>query len=409
MKIESFKNNNFIEVDPCDSTGRNIGYSTVSGTITGRNLYYPNILIYNGRNLISPYDEKIMSLNKDSFYDNNEYFEYINHPTNTELAPVFFFVYNFDNYYHFLYDTLCYLHIYLMLKNTNPDLKILVNYPNSTKSEFYKFNLDILSKIVNIQDMIFINNYTYYNNIYVSTSLTHGGVSNNPPRNELYNLFKLLVDKVPKQIKSSPKHIYISRRTWINGDLSNIGTNYTTRRKMINENELVAKLNELGIEEIFAENLNIDEKIALFSSANLIIGSIGGGMANLLFANKSTKSIVLVTPDFLNINYRFKYSMENTDITYFNDVLTYKEENNIPLFTRVKISSTGIIGEICDYSNGKYLVNLSANDIAGFNNQIKLSQEFYFESEFETLDNGLNSPYQVNIDSLVNLVKDKLI
>ena len=43
-------------------------------TLTGRNPFYPNILLNNNaNNLISPYDEKIMSLNKSSFYDNNYY------------------------------------------------------------------------------------------------------------------------------------------------------------------------------------------------------------------------------------------------------------------------------------------------------------------------------------------------
>ena len=71
--------------------------------------------------------------------------------------------------------------------------------------------------------------------------------------------------------------------------------------KMINENELVEKLNDLNFTEIFSENLNTDEKIYLFSHTKIIIGSIGGGMSNLLFSNKETKSIVLVTPYFLDI------------------------------------------------------------------------------------------------------------
>ena len=410
MKIESFKNNNFFEIESYDENNRNIGYSKTSGILTGRNLFYPNTLIYDlkQKNLISPYDEKIMSLNKDSFYDSNEYQvdNLINF--NQELNPVFFFIYNFDNYYHFLYDTIGYLYVYLELKKQIPELKILVNYPNPTKNEFYRFNLDILEKIININDLIIVNSNIYYKNIYISTSLTHGGLSNSPPRKELYNLYKLIKNKIVKELTIYPKRIYISRRTWINNDITNIGTNYTTRRKMINEDELVTKLNKYGIQEIFAENLSIDEKINIFSSAELIIGSIGGGMSNLLFSNKSTKSIVLVTPDFLKINYRFKFSMENTDITYFEDILTYKEKNNIPLYTRVKIVKTVIIGEICDYINNKYLVNLSNNDVAGFNNEIKLEQHFFNEDELIILDNGLNSPYIVNIDSLINLVKDKI-
>ena len=60
-------------------------------------------------------------------------------------------------------------------------------------------------------------------------------------------------NNISRQLTNYPKRIYISR-TWVNNDIINIGTNYTTRQKIINED------------------------------------------------------------DFFKINYRFKYSMENTDI-----------------------------------------------------------------------------------------------
>lgn len=407
MKIQTFKNEFLTQISQIDLTERSIGYLNTNGFLTGRNIYYPNTLIYiNTNKLVSPYDEKIMSLNKDSFYDSNEYQVSDISGINQEQSPVFFFIYNFDNYYHFLYDTFGYLHVYLKLKKQIPALKLLVNYPNPKTTSLYKFNIDILEKLVSFDDIIYAQTNTFYANIYISTSLTHGGYSNNPPRNELYELYQLVKTKIHPSIKSYPKYIYISRRTWINCDTSNIGTNYTTRRKMINEDELVEQLGKYGFEEIFTENLSIDEKINLFGSAKIIIGSIGGGMANLLFGSSSTKSIVIVTPDFLKINYRFKYSMENTDITYYNNTCTYKQSNNISLYTRVKIKETGIIGEICDFTDNKYLVNLSSNDIAGFNNQIELEQKFYLESELEILDNGLNSPYIVEINPLINIVKE---
>ena len=119
---------NFTIIHDEDETGRNIGYSQLSNVrIIGRNNFYPNCLFYseNDEKIISPYDEKIMSLNKDSFYDENEIekINKINKINEIEkikytqvIYPVFFFIYNFDNYYHFLYDTLPYLYTYLELK-----------------------------------------------------------------------------------------------------------------------------------------------------------------------------------------------------------------------------------------------------------------------------------------------------
>jgi hypothetical protein len=428
MNIIPFKNINFNLLYEKDETERDIGYSIFDSVVlTGRNIYYPNVLLYSDNTLISPYDEKIMSLNKDSFYDNNKYelntqnksiYFNSNSNSNSNLIienPVFFFIYNFDNYYHFLYDTLPYLFTYLELKKTIPELKLLVNYPNKDKKDFYRFNTELLTKIIDLNDIIIDQENNVYNKVYVSTSLTHGGFSNNAPRKEIYTIYNIIknninYENINKKYSNLPINIkiYISRRTWINNDKSNIGTDYTTRRKMMNEDQLVEKLMNIGFQEIFAENLNTDEKIYLFSNADTIVGSIGGGMANLLFSNNNTKSIVIATPFFLDINYRFKYSMEHTDIQYIYDVKTYLEDNKIPLYCRVKISDSSSeyfekYGEICEYNNenNQYLVNISNNDVAGFNNNIQFKNNWFHESEFILLDNGLNSPYNVDINKLL--------
>lgn len=408
MEILNFKNHNYNVIKQVDSTQRNIGYSEYKNVIiTGRNYYNPNVLFYNG-NIISPYDEKVLSLNKDTFYDNNIYefdMKELEKEYNIIRETVFFFIYNFDNYYHFLYDTLPYLYTFLYLKKQFSQLKLLVNYPNKFKKEFYKFNIDFLEKIIDLDDIIIHDEKNKYLNIYVSSSLTHGGFSNNPPRNEIFEIYNLIKSKIKLTNNINlPKKIYISRRTWINQDKSNIGTDYTTRRKMINEDELVDKLTKLEFVEIFAENLTTDEKIKLFSNAEIVIGSIGGGMANLLFCDKKIKSIIIVTPYFLEINYRFKYSLELSNCTYFNDVRTYTQDNLIPLYCRVKINSTNKIGEIIKYSNNKYLINISDNDVVGFNNDLKYKNEWFNEKDFTLIDNGLNSPYVVNINNLIQIL-----
>ena len=424
MDIISFKNINFTEIFKIDETNRNIGYSLLNDVfIVGRNYFYPNILLLSEEKIISPYDEKIMSLNKDSFYDNNKYYLDNDLKIGSMIInkPVFFLIYNFDNYYHFIYDTLPYLFTYLYLKKNIPDLKLLLNYPNKNLEKLYKFNTDFLEKIININDIIIHNvkDVYIYKKIYISTSLTHGGFSNNPPRKEIYQIYDLIKNNIKYEninekyinLDNNFKKIYISRRTWINKDNSNLGTDYTTRRKMMNEDELVNELNKKGFIEIFAENLNSDEKIYLFSNADVICGSIGGGMANLLFSKNETKSVVFITPFFLDINFRFKYSLEHTDITYFNDIITHKENNKIPLYCRVKMINEkskyfSKYGEIIEYDKDKdkYLVNISNNDVAGFNNNIKFDNDFFNDIEFVLLDQGLNSPYIIDINKLIRFL-----
>jgi hypothetical protein len=371
------------------------------------------------RELFSPYDEKIMSLNKDSFYDNNIFTEEIllsegEHNKISVNIPVFFYIYNFDNYYHFLYDTIPYLYTLLQLKKTIPELKLLVNYPNKQKKDFYTFNLDILYKIVEPHDILLHDENHIYETIYVSTSLTHGGFSNKHPRKEIYELYSRMKQQIiVNPLYNDYEKIYVSRRTWINKDVSNIGTNYTTRRKMMNEDELVAELEARGIREVFTENLTIDEKIQIFSRAKMVVGSIGGGMANLLFSPSATKSICLVTPHFLTINYRFKFSMEHTNITYFDDIQTFTEDNNIPMYCRVKMKDGKYkdrIGEIYGYDavSGNYDIQLSSNDVAGFNNEISFESILSDPLEFDLLDQGLNSPYIVNISKLIHILDENI-
>jgi len=257
--------------------------------------------------------------------------------------------------------------------------------------------------------------------LYVSSSFTHGGFSNDPPEPFIYDIYKQLVktSHLQSQNDNYSPYIYISRRTHISNDSSNIGTNYTTRRKMMNEDELVDKLKTLGIKEVFAESLSMDEKIKMFHNAKLVIGSIGGGMANLLFSPPAVKSIVIVTPYFLDINSRFRYSMEHTDITYINDVRPFKDGNAIPMYCRCKIlrndQHQNKIGEIINWRKSEnqsageeYLINISNNDIAGFNNDVLFEQDWFLSNEIELLDNGLNSPYEVDINKVINLTKEVL-
>ena len=47
MDILSFKNINFTELYEKDKTERNIGYSIFKNvSLTGRNIFYPNVLLY---------------------------------------------------------------------------------------------------------------------------------------------------------------------------------------------------------------------------------------------------------------------------------------------------------------------------------------------------------------------------
>lgn len=107
--------------------------------------------------------------------------------------------------------------------------------------------------------------------------------------------------------------------------MDNIGTNYTTRRKLLNEDILVDYLESKGFVEVFTETMSTIEKLILFNNCDIVVGCIGGGLCNVLFVNENTKLICLVSPSFLDVNDRFRFSFERIPTTYFHD--TYHVDN----------------------------------------------------------------------------------
>jgi capsular polysaccharide biosynthesis protein len=312
--------------------------------------------------------------------------------------PLFFFIYNTDNYFHFLYDSLLYLISFLKLKKEIPNIKLLMQFPNEQKKEFYPFVLELL-EILNIlnDDIVIVDEYTEYKEIYVSTSYTHDFDSNLPPRKEIYDFYQNIVKNVKEKYtldKETPKKIYISRRTWLHNDFSNIGTNYTTRRRLVNEDELVEKLFSQGFVEVFTEKLTTIEKILYFANATHVVGAIGGGISNVLFSPKTTKLEALVSPGFLDINTRFKYSLECVDVSY-NMNTSHIEKSIFKTYMRVKTIDGNIVGEIEKIYDDKLLVSYTDGSNTGWNAQCKYKQiELNFDDVIK-LDEGLNSPWEI--------------
>jgi hypothetical protein len=385
-----------------DENNRKINVYNISNSQLVEDLFYPNCLIYSNNEVINPINEKIMSL-KD-----------LNSKRELELnkvdiinkfkEPVFFFIYNTDNYYHFVYDTLPYLITYNHLKNKINNLKLLMNYPNYESTKLYPFVKEFL-EILNIKDddIIIAKDDVLYESVYISSSFTHGIDSELPPRKEVYDFYKKIVDSVNSKFNDSKKYpskIYISRRSWIHNDMSNIGTNYTSKRKLVNEDELVDLLISNGYEEVFTENLSTIEKIQMFSKAEIVIGAIGGGLCNVLFSNENTNLIALVSPTFLDVNSRFMYSFSKVKTKLFNET-SHLDKGEWKRYMRVK-TNTGIVGEVEEIIDDKLLIIYTDKNIAGWNSQLNLNKILFDMNECKKLDNGLNSPWFIDIKKIKN-------
>jgi hypothetical protein len=114
--------------------------------LTGRSIHYPNCLLQTTDGLINPYDERVMSLQKDTFYDGDKWAPPSKQPPSKQVCsdPVYFFIYNVDNYYHFIYDSLPILAGYFSMRETNPSLQLLIQTSHPTKQSlppFVTYNL----------------------------------------------------------------------------------------------------------------------------------------------------------------------------------------------------------------------------------------------------------------------------
>lgn len=377
--------------------GREINiYKLTDIKLVGQNLFYPNCFLNKSNDVINPTNEKIMSLEgvttKIISYDNTV-------TDSVVTTPVFYFIYNTDNYYHFIYDTLPYLISYNFLKKEIPNIKLLMNYPNEGRNSFYPFVLEFLELLgIGDKDIVMVDNKTMYNQVFISSSYTHGIDSNLPPRKEIYELYtELALDvKYSSEHINTPKKIYISRRSWKHNNFSNIGTNYTTRRKMTNEDELVGLLESEGYVEVFTENMTTKEKIVMFANAEVVIGAIGGGLCNVLFSNPTTKVIPLISPTFLDVNKRFIYSFSKVNVKYFTDT-NHTSNDTFKKYMRVK--SNDLVGEIIEVLDDYIVINYSKNFVAGWNSQVMFETQKLEKKECTLLDCGLNSEWVLNINS----------
>ena len=405
MKINNLNNNflyeNYLEED-YNKREINI-YNIKKVQLTGNDLFYPNCLLYSNNELLNPINEIIMSLK--SLESDYEYSMDFIKVKETLSDPVFFLIYNTDNYYHFVYDTLPYLISYNHLKKNIPNLKLLMNYPNYESNNFYTFVLEFLDILgIKNEDIILARPDVQYDNVYVSSSYTHGHNSNLPPRKEIYEFYKnivKIVDSKNLEHKEYPKKIYVSRRTWIHNDLSNIGTNYTSKRKLTNEDELVDILIENGYTEVFTERLSTVEKIKMFSNAENVVGAIGGGLCNVLFCD-NTILLALISPTFLDVNERFLYSFSNVDTKLFKDSEHF-DTGYWKRYMRVK-TNTGIIGEIEDVLYDKLRIIYTDKKIEGWNSQLDLNSDLFNMDDCVKLDNGLNSPWTINIEKIKEII-----
>lgn len=109
--------------------------------------------------------------------------------------------------------------------------------------------------------------------------------SNRRGREEVRALRAFLFATIGLAEKEKTRRVYISRAA-------------AGFRRVMNEPEIVARLQRRGFECLRLEDMTIDDQVRAFCEAKIVVGPHGAGLANILFCAPGTQIVELRNPTF---------------------------------------------------------------------------------------------------------------
>jgi len=109
----------------------------------------------------------------------------------------------------------------------------------------------------------------------------------------------------PEEPTSAARRIYITR-------------GFSGHRRLLNERDLVGRLEQYGFIEVKAEKLSFQEQVRSFREAEVIVAPHGSGLANILFCSPGTKVIELFPAANIDLYYRLSTAL-NLSYYYVKD------------------------------------------------------------------------------------------
>lgn len=212
------------------------------------------------------------------------------HPLRSLDGPtIVAFNHLYTNYYHFLAE--CLQASYLIYRNIRKFNSGVVNIVTCKLKGFAKEYFEVLfsnDSNVNIVELSEAE-YITADEVYYSPELLGFTTSQPCLLAERKNFKDAIIEKLNIDTSCIPNEIiYISRKD-------------TKARKIQNEDELIASLEELGVKIIELTGKSVKEQIAIFSNAILVIGGHGAGISNSLFMNQSAVMLELIQASYQNV------------------------------------------------------------------------------------------------------------
>ncbi|NJR57511.1 MAG: glycosyltransferase family 61 protein [Cyanobacteria bacterium CRU_2_1] len=165
----------------------------------------------------------------------------------------------------FLIDDLPRLYHLHQPRYADREINLLISRPLTEVEEFLLPKL--LPENVKILPIAQDTNYLAENYIFLSFLTGYGGLPS--------EYLKFFVNRVcPNRERKRSNRIYISRQKSSKG------------RRVLNEDKLFDALSRYGFVKYTLEDMSIEEQINLFYDSEYVIAPHGGGVANILFAEK---------------------------------------------------------------------------------------------------------------------------
>ncbi|MCT7989111.1 glycosyltransferase 61 family protein [Laspinema olomoucense] len=234
--------------------------------------------------------------------------------TPLEGTTAFLSVRGGNTYYHWMADLLPRLKLLQLADIKLPQIDYFV--VNSRHLPFQRETLDLLG--IAIHKIIENSHFPHIQTPHLVVPSLPGDVGLMSPWTCQF-LRESFLDKAVAQGLQTPERIYISRR-------------HASYRRILNEEETIARLSPYGFVPIVLESLSFLEQVALFANAKAIIAPHGAGLTNTLFCKPGTQLIEIFSPDMVSVNYWLVSNIIGLGYSYLigESLEEYKTPTSIP-------------------------------------------------------------------------------
>lgn len=191
-------------------------------------------------------------------------------------------VHNFDNYFHWHIDCMAGLAI---SKSAGVERKIIVPRLSPWRRASLSYMGFELDRIIVGAEGTF-----RFNKLAWPSSLVRRGFSMSQEVADAFGRIKAGVKAAGKLPAIATKKLYIGRTD-------------TRVRQLLNEAELIAKLESLGFTIMIPGKVSYEEQIALSMSAEVIVALHGAGLTNMGFAPQECRIVEIFPETFINNGY----------------------------------------------------------------------------------------------------------